>query len=189
MTVEHVDITDPYVHEPKGVSAANSGEIYVADGAGSGDWINKKTFSVLPQYGAMATLANATATAMATANTYYQIAGTYTAGTLNGFTFVSNHLTVPTTGVYQITYDILITQSGGADQTYKLSVGINGTAQTFGTPSLTCADTATASGTYRLITPLTAADVIYPMATNTANDAKGFTAIQVIFNVIPLRNT
>lgn len=189
MTVEHVDITDPYVHEPKGAAAANSGEIYVADGAGSGTWTNKKAFSVLPNYGAMATLANATGTAMATANTYYQIAGTYTAGTLNGFTFASNQLTVPATGIYQITYDILITQSGGASQTYKLSVGINGTAQTFGTPSLTCVDTGTASGSYRLITPLTAADVIYPMATNTANDTKGFTATQVIFNVIPLRNT
>ena len=189
MTVEHVDITDPYVHEPKGAAAANSGEIYVANGAGSGAWTNKKTFSVLPYYGAMATLANATATSMATALTYYQIAGTFTVGTVNGFTFASNQLTVPATGIYQITYDFLITQSGGADQTYKMSVGINGTAQTFGTPSITCVDTETASGTYRLITALTAADVIYPMATNDTNDAKGFTATQLIFNVISLRNT
>lgn len=189
MTVEHVNITDPYVHEPKGVVAANSGEVYIADGAGSGAWTNKKTFSVLPYYGAMATLANATATSMATATTYYQIAGTYTAGALNGFTFASNQLTVPASGVYQITYDFLLTQSGGADQTYKMSVGINGTAQTFGTPSYTCVDTETVYGTYRLITALTAADVIYPMATNTTNNSKGFTATQVIFNVIPLRNT
>ena len=38
MAVEHVDITDPELHEPKGVAAANAGEVYVANGAGSGSW-------------------------------------------------------------------------------------------------------------------------------------------------------
>lgn len=36
--VNHSDITDPNIHEPKGVSSADLGEIYVADGAGSGSW-------------------------------------------------------------------------------------------------------------------------------------------------------
>lgn len=31
-------ITDPYLPEPKGVSSATDGDIYVADGAGSGAW-------------------------------------------------------------------------------------------------------------------------------------------------------
>lgn len=35
---EHVDITDPEIHEPKGASTASAGEVYVSDGAGSGDW-------------------------------------------------------------------------------------------------------------------------------------------------------
>lgn len=38
MSIEHVDITDPAIHEPKGASTAASGAIYVADGAGSGLW-------------------------------------------------------------------------------------------------------------------------------------------------------
>lgn len=38
MPVEHSTITDPDIHEPKGVAAANSGDIYVANGAGSGNW-------------------------------------------------------------------------------------------------------------------------------------------------------
>ena len=38
MTVEHVTITDPNLHEPKGVAAASADEVYVADGAGSGAW-------------------------------------------------------------------------------------------------------------------------------------------------------
>lgn len=36
--VEHNAITDPNIHEPKGVSSASSGTVYVADGAGSGTW-------------------------------------------------------------------------------------------------------------------------------------------------------
>lgn len=35
---EHVDITDPELHEPKGVAAASEGRVYIADGAGSGAW-------------------------------------------------------------------------------------------------------------------------------------------------------
>ncbi len=36
--LEHVDLTDPNLHEPKGVSAAAVDTVYVADGTGSGDW-------------------------------------------------------------------------------------------------------------------------------------------------------
>lgn len=35
---EHNTLTDPELHEPKGVSAAAEGQVYVADGAGSGTW-------------------------------------------------------------------------------------------------------------------------------------------------------
>jgi len=42
--VNHATLTDPELHEPKGVAAAASGEVYVADGGGSGAWttINNK---------------------------------------------------------------------------------------------------------------------------------------------------
>lgn len=36
--VNHSTLTDPYLHEPKGIANAYSGSIYIADGAGSGDW-------------------------------------------------------------------------------------------------------------------------------------------------------
>lgn len=38
MTVEHKDITDPYLHEPKGAAAASADTVYVANGSGSGAW-------------------------------------------------------------------------------------------------------------------------------------------------------
>lgn len=42
---EHVDLTDPQLHEPKGAAAASSGEVYVANGAGSGTWTNAKNLN------------------------------------------------------------------------------------------------------------------------------------------------
>lgn len=38
MTIEHVNITDPQIHEPKGVATAQLGHSYLANGAGSGSW-------------------------------------------------------------------------------------------------------------------------------------------------------
>ncbi len=39
MAIQHVDITDPQIHEPKGASAAGANTVYVADGSGSGAWL------------------------------------------------------------------------------------------------------------------------------------------------------
>lgn len=36
----HENITDPNIHEPKGVSTASEGMVYVADGLGSGSWVH-----------------------------------------------------------------------------------------------------------------------------------------------------
>ena len=38
MAIEHDVIPNADLHEPKGVSAASDHQIYIADGAGSGDW-------------------------------------------------------------------------------------------------------------------------------------------------------
>lgn len=38
MAIQHSAITDPNIHEPKGVASATAGTVYVADGAGSGTW-------------------------------------------------------------------------------------------------------------------------------------------------------
>lgn len=40
MAVNHADIVDGQRHEPKGADAAISGQVYVADGSGSGSWAN-----------------------------------------------------------------------------------------------------------------------------------------------------
>ena len=38
MTIQHSAITDPEIHEPKGISTAPEGSRYIADGLGSGTW-------------------------------------------------------------------------------------------------------------------------------------------------------
>ena len=38
MSVEHKDITDNNIHEPKGCSTATANRVYVANGAGTGSW-------------------------------------------------------------------------------------------------------------------------------------------------------
>ena len=38
MTIQHNIITDPDIHEPKGVAAATSGRVYISNGSGSGTW-------------------------------------------------------------------------------------------------------------------------------------------------------
>lgn len=57
--VAHASLTDPNLHEPKGVAAANSGEFYVADGAGSGSW-KKRVFKLTATVTASAVSANTT---------------------------------------------------------------------------------------------------------------------------------
>lgn len=49
MTIEHKDIAEAGLHEPKGVSLATTGQVYVADGLGSGNWdlITKESASLV----------------------------------------------------------------------------------------------------------------------------------------------
>lgn len=36
--INHNNLSDPYLHEPKGISTALVNEVYVSDGVGSGEW-------------------------------------------------------------------------------------------------------------------------------------------------------
>lgn len=38
MTVQHSALTGSELHEPKGVASASSGQVYIANGSGSGSW-------------------------------------------------------------------------------------------------------------------------------------------------------
>ncbi len=43
--VQHSGLSDPYLHEPKGVSTASANQLYLSNGSGSGTWTNANRFS------------------------------------------------------------------------------------------------------------------------------------------------
>lgn len=57
--VAHASLTDPNLHEPKGVAAAAAGEFYIADGAGTGAW-TKRLFKLTATCTPSAVSANTT---------------------------------------------------------------------------------------------------------------------------------
>lgn len=48
MTIQHSDVTDPLIHEPKGASSAAANTVYVSDGAGSGSWVEPPLLGSAP---------------------------------------------------------------------------------------------------------------------------------------------
>jgi microcystin-dependent protein len=48
--VEHVDIPDTQLHEPKGIESAAEGTVYIADGSGAGEWGIIESLSVTSAY-------------------------------------------------------------------------------------------------------------------------------------------
>ena len=123
-TVEHKDITDANLHEPKGVAAAAAGKVYVSDGAGSGTWDFAKppgtlaapagqvyvsdgagggsyqTLTPESTYGEMYIQSNAVATTISTVSTLTKITAGLAAGPLDGVTFSTDHLVIVESGKY-----------------------------------------------------------------------------------------
>lgn len=42
--VQHSSLTDPNLHEPKGISTASASQLYLSNGSGSGTWTNANRF-------------------------------------------------------------------------------------------------------------------------------------------------
>jgi len=83
--VNHNTLTDPYLHEPKGVSTALAGQIYVADGAGSGDWVeNSRIFGGYLTFSTSSPYAHSVTTSDTVLNP------TFSTSVNNGFTGLSS---------------------------------------------------------------------------------------------------
>lgn len=83
--VNHNTLTDPYLHEPKGASTASSGEIYIADGAGSGSWTQGHR-----HVGGHLTFSTGSPYAHSTTNSDTVLNPTFTLVDNNGFTGLSS---------------------------------------------------------------------------------------------------
>ena len=149
MTIEHVNITDPYIHEPVGASTAGVGEVYIADGAGSGAWATispedgTNTGGNGQQYRSNgsgggswvssgdfasvhlgAATDNATATTLTSQDVWYPVAGTWVVGPEDIMTGATTGLiTCTTAGTYS--YDAscsVIASTSGDVYAYALLV-------------------------------------------------------------------
>jgi len=151
--VSHASITDPNIHEPKGVATAAVDKAYVADGAGSGAWgyplpkgvdsaaagqifvangtgggtwqANTPTTS---DFGELYVQNNATTTTITAVDVYVPITAGVTAGQLDGITFATDHLVVAVSAKYLL--EAVVTLFGVAATTivWELDFLVNGTA-------------------------------------------------------------
>jgi len=126
--IDHSTLTDPYIHEPKGCSTALAGQIYVANGAGSGVWVENHRI-----VGGALTFSTGSPYAFAATTTNQVLNPTYTLTNNNGFTGLSS----PNARIrYDGTETILasldavfsITHAAGAARALELAFYKNGTA-------------------------------------------------------------
>lgn len=103
---EHNTLTGADLHEPKGVATANLGQIYIADGAGSGTWLDNGWNT----HGLMHITGNSTAEVtptavdptLATDSDYTKVITGWAAGHVEGITFNTDELVVPVAGEYEL---------------------------------------------------------------------------------------
>lgn len=180
MAIEHVDIADGERHEPKGASTATAGQIWVADGAGSGAFSNT-TYNA---HGQMSINANTTAKAMtaavdatlATNTDYVKMTGAAFPWSLyyqHGIVFNTDKFTLTYPGYYIISFWGTF-QIAAINTFIGVKYAINDTApystQKLITQATTANDNKTLGAT-SIIGPVNANDTLslYLASTNTTN--------------------
>lgn len=151
--VQHSAIADPDIHEPKGVAAAASGEVYVANGAGSGAWglplpqgidaaaagqilvANgagggswQNNSQTTKDYGEIYIQGNTVATTIAAVGTFVQVTDGVTAGQLNGPSLSSGALSVAEAANYIIEASVTFTSPAATAVTWDVDFLLNGVA-------------------------------------------------------------
>ena len=128
--LEHSDLTDPNLHEPKGISAALVDTVYVADGADSGDWKQVPAAALeaaAKPFENMLIIQNRQAMPVLTASTWNSLNASYQTLTQNdiGATNILSQLTLPS-GTYYMQGKQTFRQSSG--NTMKLRLWNNTTS-------------------------------------------------------------
>ena len=125
--VNHSSLTDPYLHEPKGVATAASGDIYIANGSGSGAW--KKGHSHVDAY--LAFDAATPAYAHSATTSFTVINPTLTTSSTNNFTVTNSpNARLTYTGTQNISSNVHISistsQSTGTNKNVEWRLYKNG---------------------------------------------------------------
>lgn len=126
--VQHSALTGADLHEPKGAASASAGQVYVANGAGSGVW------SRLAR-GAITFIDTGTPYTLTYPAAYTKVAPTTVAasgGARDVTEATSGRLTYTgaTTRLFKVTASVTISQSVGANRDVRVTIAKNGTAVT-----------------------------------------------------------
>lgn len=122
----HSTITDPHIHEPKGVSAAVANKVYRSDGSGSGSWVYPEA------YGLTYFVNIATPNTLTYPSTYTKVAPTTTAGgnarEVTEATTARLTYTGTPTRLFTVMVNVSMSQSVGAARDVRLKLYKNGVA-------------------------------------------------------------
>ena len=127
MTIQHNVITDPDIHEPKGVASATSGKVYISNGSGSGAW----DYPPGKAHADMYISAGATAHTLAGSSAYTLLnpSGEWTQGDVSILTTTpsSGIITLVEAGTYYIDFWINFTTAAIASgSVYNFKYALNG---------------------------------------------------------------
>jgi hypothetical protein len=128
MTIQHSAITDPNIHEPKGISSAALGKIYRSNGSGSGTWVYPSGYV----HGEIYIDAGVTSQTLAAASAYNKLdPGTeWTQGVLSVITATpaDGELTLVEAGNYLINfYCHFSTAAATSGSLYNFKYALDGT--------------------------------------------------------------
>jgi hypothetical protein len=129
MTIQHKLIADADLHEPKGVSSAVSGKVYVSNGSGSGSWL----YPSGKVHGEIYIDAGATTQALSAGSAYAKLnPGTeWTAGVSSVLTLsaANGTITLSEAGTYLVNFWALFTCASLASGTqYNFKYNLDGTS-------------------------------------------------------------
>jgi hypothetical protein len=187
--IQHFAITDPNIHEPKGIASATAGKVYTANGSGSGTWLLPAGHA----YGELYIQGGATAQALAAASALAKLnpTGEWTVNGNKNITLSAGNGTITAvhTGKYKINFHVIFeTTAISSGATYNFHYNINGTSsprKVYVKKTSNAAETLFISGTG--LTTLAAADVlsIYVGGDGTSSGANitvkeaGFSAVLI----------
>lgn len=129
--VQHSALTDPNIHEPKGVASAAAGKVYFADGSGSGDWLFPSGHAYSEMYitGNTTTQTLAASSGTAILNPTGAWANAITANVTA--TPADGEFTITSAGMYQVTFWATFdTASIAAGAKYNFHYAVNDTPST-----------------------------------------------------------
>lgn len=129
--VQHSAITDPNIHEPKGVASAAAGKVYVSNGSGSGTW----ELPAGSAYGDMYIDSGATAQTLAASSATAKLnpTGEWTANGSKNVTISASNgtITVSQSGEYQLDFwAVFETAAIASGSAYNFHYAVNGTPST-----------------------------------------------------------